>query len=190
MKFTFRIMLFCLSFLFILQVSSVFAGSKTKVKVGDKVPNFTLEDAYEKRYELEKMKGKVIILIMGTRKTKENNNRWRQMLQQTFSKNNSIEIFTVADMRIPFFISKSFVREKIKEKIKKGEIPVHFLLDWEQKVNKLLGADKDKTDIFAIDPSGVLVNHQLGAYSDEKFRHLRDKIVEILEFDNLKEKKE
>jgi len=166
---------------------AVCASDSLMVKIGEQVPNFVLEGADGNQYELEKMNGKVIILIMGSRKTSENNDRWVKMLQQTFPKDDSLEIFLVFDMRgIPFFISKGFVRGKVKEKQK--EHPVTILMDWGQKVNKLLGADKDKTDIFAIDPGGVLVSHQVGTYSEKKLRLLRGKIVEILESDSLKEK--
>jgi len=165
-------------------------AEKSEIRVGDKIPNFVLEDAYEKRYELEKMKGKVIILIMGSKTTQEDINRWAEVLQQTFSNNDSLEIFFVAEMRnIPFFVSKNFVRKKVKEKLRKDNFPLTTLLDWDQKVNKLLDADRDETDIFAIAPDGVLVSHQVGTYSEEKFRLLRNKIVEILDSDNLKEKK-
>ena len=181
MRFTFRIMLFCISFLLFLHTSFVFAESKVKVRVGDKIPNFVLEDAYEKRYELKQMRGKAIILIFGSRKTEENNDRWREMLEKAFPKNDSLQIFSVGDMQgIPFFITKGFVRGKVKEMIKKGEVPVAFLLDWDQKANKLLGADKDSTDIFAIDPVGVLLSHQVGLYTEEKFSILKSKIEEAL----------
>lgn len=164
-------------------------AEKSEIRVGDKVPNFVLEDAYEKRYELEKMKGKVIILIMGSKSTEEDINRWVEVLQQTFSNNDSLEIFSVAEMRnIPFFVSKSFIRKKVKEKLKKDNFPLTTLLDWDQKVNKLLDADRDETDIFAIDPDGVLVSHQVGTYSEDKLKLLRKKIEKTLESSGSKKK--
>ncbi len=164
-------------------------AEKSEIRLGDKVPNFVLEDAYEKRYELEKMKGKVIILIMGSKSTEEDINRWAEVLQQTFSNNDSLEIFSVAEMRnIPFFVSKSFIRKKVKEKLKKDNFPLTTLLDWNQKVNKLLDADRDETDIFAIDPDGVLVSHQVGTYSEDKLKLLRKKIEKTLESSGSKKK--
>lgn len=164
-------------------------AEKSEIRVGDKVPNFVLEDAYEKRYELEKMKGKVIILIMGSKSTEEDINRWAEVLQQTFSNNDSLEIFSVAEMRnIPFFVSKSFIRKKVKEKLKKDNFPLTTLLDWDQKVNKLLDADRDEADIFAIDPDGVLVSHQVGTYSEDKLKLLRKKIEKPLESSGSKKK--
>ena len=164
---------------------TVCASNSLKVRIGEEVPNFVLEDVDENRYELEQMKGKVVILIMGSKSTEEDINRWAEVLQQTFSNNDSLEIFTVAEMRnIPFFVSKSFIRKKVKEKLKKDNFPLTTLLDWDQKVNNLLGADKDKVDIFAINKKGILTHHQIVPYSKENFSILKSKIEEALKSGN------
>lgn len=163
-------------------------AAKQNIKIGDKVPNFVLENTDGKQYELDKMRGKIIILVLGPKKTEENNIKWVKMLLHSFPKSDSLKIFTVVDMRgIPIFITDDFVRGKVKEKQHKH--PVTILMDWKQKVNNMLGADKNETNIFIIDANGILVSHQVGTYSEEKLRLLRDKIIDIIESDNSKEKK-
>ena len=184
MRFTFQIMLFCISFLLLFQPSHVFAESKVDVKVGDKVPNFTLEGSDGKQYELEKMTGKVVVLVIGSRKLNDEEDRWFNKLFNAFEseiegEESKINIFEVADMRgIPFFITKGFVRGKVKESAKDKKFMM--LLDWDQKVNKLLGAYKDKVDIFVIGKRGILIHHQVVPYSEENFLTLKGKIEEAL----------
>ena len=109
---------FIMSLLFAFHPADIFACSE--VKIGEKFPNFVLEGADGNQYELEQMKGKVIILVMGPRDQTENNTKWAELLKQTFQENDSLEVFSVFDMRgIPFFISKGFVRGKVKEKQEK-----------------------------------------------------------------------
>lgn len=163
-------------------------SADSNVEVGDRVPNFVLEGADGNKYEQKQMKWKIIILVMGPRKTSDNNTKWAKMLQQTFTKSKDVKIFSVFDMRsIPFFISNNFVRKKVKEKQEKHLLTI--LMDWKQKVNKLLGADKDKTDIFVIGPDRILVSHQAGSYSEKKLSLFRGKIEDILCSDNSKKKK-
>ena len=176
---------FIMNFLFAFHSTDILAAPE--IKIGDKVPNFVLEDPDENLYALEQMRGKVIILIMGCRKTKENNNIWAKVLLQTFPNKDSLEIFSVFDMRgIPFFVTKSFVRGKVKKM--QEEHSETILLDWGQKVNKLLGADKDKTNIFVIDSNGILAGHQVFLYSEKKLKLLKEKIMELLEPDRFMEK--
>ncbi len=190
MRFTFRITLFCISFLLLLQPSFVLAKSKVKVKVGNKVPNFTLEGMDGKQYELKKMKGKVVVLVMGSKELDEEEDLWEGELHNAFKeevkkKESTLKIFEVADMRaVPRFMPKSVVRRLAKKFMqkenKKLPFPKIMLFDWKQKVNKLLGAEKDKVDIFVIDKKGLLAHHQVVPYSKKNFSVLKSKIGETL----------
>lgn len=174
------------SFLFIF--CPIVTYAEAKVNIGKKAPNFVLEGADGTKYELKQMKGKTVILIMTPRKMEEDRNKWVEMLLKSFPPNDSLQIFTVFDMRgIPFIITDNFVRGKVKEKQNKH--PVTILMDWKQKVNKLLGANEDETDIFVINAGGVLVSHIVGAYNDEKLILVKDKILKILQTENLKKEK-
>jgi hypothetical protein len=162
--------IFIMSFLFTLQPINIFA--EPNIMIGDNIPDFVLEGADGKQYSLKQMKGRMIILVMGPKKTEENNNKWIEILQQEFPESESIEIFSIMDMRgIPFFISDKFVRGKVKEM--QAEQSVTLLMDWDQKVNELLGADKGQTDIFVISRDGVLMDHQVGTFDREKLKLLK-----------------
>ncbi|MCK4695213.1 MAG: redoxin domain-containing protein, partial [Candidatus Cloacimonetes bacterium] len=171
-----------LSLMIFLILQSSLAFAEINVKIGDKVPNFTITDADDKEYELEKMKGKIIVLVMGPRSKDENNTWWAEKLDEVYSENDTLEIFTVLDLRgIPFVITREFVIGKVREK--QEYYAVTPLLDWKQKVNKLLGAEKKETDIFVINANGILVYHQKGKYSEEALSVVKDKIDETLKVD-------
>ena len=158
-------------------LSLVFA--KINVDIGEQVPDFTLTDVEDNKYKLEKMRGKIIILVMGPRSKDENNTWWAEKLDEVYSENDTLEIFTVLDMQgIPFMITREFVIGKVKEK--QENHAVTLLLDWKQKVNKLLGAEKKETDIFVIDANSILIHYQKGKYSEEALSVVKNKIDEAL----------
>ncbi|MDA3938540.1 MAG: redoxin domain-containing protein [Spirochaetia bacterium] len=164
--------IFIMVFIFTLQPITIFADSN--IMIGDNIPNFELEGADGKQYTLEQMKGKITILVMGPKKTEDNNNKWIEILQQAYPENEGIEIFSIMDMRgIPFFITDNFVRGKVEEM--QAVQSVTLLMDWDQKVNELLGADKDQTDIFVISRDGVLIDHKIGDFSQEKLKLVKQK---------------
>jgi hypothetical protein len=179
-------MLFCVGLLLLLQSSLVFAGAK--VRVGDKVPNFTLGGTDDKRHDLQKMKGNVVVLIMGSRELDEEEDRWMVALFHTFKEEmekeeGKIQLFDVADMRsVPRFMPKTVVRRLAKQFMQDEALPFTkvMLFDWKQKVNNLLGADKDKVDIFVVDKKGILSHHQVVPYSEANFSVLKGKIEEDL----------
>ena len=186
MRFVSRIMLFCAGILLLIQPSLVFAGSK--IGVGDQVPNFTLEGTDDKQHELEKMKGNVVALIMGSRELEEEEDRWMVALFHTFKEEmekeeGGIQLFEVADMRsVPRFMPKAVVRRLAKQFMRDEALPFTnvMLFDWKQKVNELLGAEKDKVDIFVVDKKGILVHHQVVPYSETNFSVLKAVIEEAL----------
>ena len=155
--------------------------------MGDKIPNFTLEGIDDKQYELAKMKGKVVVLVLGGKKVDEETDRWLLELHNAFKEANkekgNIKIFEVGDMtRAPRFMPKAIVRRLAKKFMqdKKHPFPKIILLDWKQKVHKLLGAEKDKVDIFVIDKKGLLAHHQAVPYSKKNFSILKSKVEEAL----------
>jgi len=189
MRFTFRIMLSCIGFLLLLQPSFVFAESKVKIKVGEKVPNLTLEGTDDKQHELAKMKGKVVVLVFGTRKLDEETDRWLLELHNAFKEANkeegNIKIFeVVGDM--PRFMPKAVVIPLAKKFMLDKKLPFTkiVLFDWGKKVSKLLGVDEDKINIFVIDKKGILAHHQVVPYSEKNLSILKGKIEEALKSDD------
>lgn len=149
-----------------------------RIAVGDEVPNFILQDADDNVYEPVRMKGNMVILLMGTRELRGENRQWAAALKETFATKDSVKILMVADMRgIPFFLSKEF----IKGRIRSDKQPVPLLLDWDQKVNQLLGTEEGKINIFVIGSDGLVLHHETCInYSEEGYSKLQAKIEEFL----------
>ena len=99
------------------------------LQVGEDAPDFTLQDAEDQEHALKKMRGKVVFLIMGNRKIREEDDKWGHAFQKDYKKKDQVVAYIVADMRsVPAFVPKGF----IKRQLKKDKPPVTLLLDWKQ----------------------------------------------------------
>lgn len=152
-----------------------------RMTVGDEVPNFVLQDADNNAYELAKMRGSPVVLLLGTRELRGENRKWAAAWREALANRASVKILMVADMRgIPFFLSEEFIKARIRSE----QQPVPLLLDWEQKVNQLLGTEAGKINIFVISPDGLVWHRETSLrYSEEDFDRLRAQTEELLNND-------
>ena len=150
---------------------------------GDPAPEFALKDADDKEYGLklllgeDKDKAKVIILIMGNRKVRKQNDKWAIELDKVYGKKKEVTILMIADLRgLPFFVTEGMV----KWGVKRGKIPVPILLDWGGKVSKLYKTQKGKPDLFVIDSEGKISHHQVGICSKRSIKRIRATVQDSL----------
>ena len=54
------------------------------LQVGEEVPDFTLQDAEDQEHALKEMRGKVVFLIMGHRKIREEDDKWGHAFQNDY----------------------------------------------------------------------------------------------------------
>jgi len=154
---------------------AAFAG---ELKVGMKAPDFILQDAEDKDYKLKEMKGNVIVLIMGNRKTRKGTDKWGMSIGKNYRKNKKLKTFIIADMRgIPWFIPKSF----IKGQLKKDKPPATLLLDWGGKTHIAYKTRKKEPNIFIISKLGKIAFRLNANYDDKVFKKLNAEIKKALE---------
>ncbi len=140
------------------------------LQVGEAAPDFTLQDAEDQAHGLEKMRGKVVFLIMGNRKIREEDDKWAYAFQKDYQKNDRVIGYIVADMRsVPGFVPKGF----IKRQLKKDKPPVTLLLDWKGKVHQAYRTKKDKPSLYVIDPEGKLAFHIKSNFDKETYQKLQ-----------------
>ena len=140
------------------------------LQVGEEVPDFTLQDAEDQEYALKKMRGKVVFLIMGNRKIREEDDKWAYAFQKDYQKNDQVIAYIVADMRsVPGFVPKGF----IKRQLKKDKPPVTLLLDWKGKVHQAYRTKKEKPNLYIIDPEGKLAFHIKSNFDEETYQKLK-----------------
>ena len=146
------------------------------IQVGEQVPDFTLQDAEDQEHALKKMRGKVVFLIMGHRKIREEDDKWAHAFQEDYGENDRVIAYIVADMRsVPAFVPKGF----IKRQLKKNKPPVTLLLDWKGKVHQAYRTEKEKPNLYIIDPEGKLVFHIKSDFDEETYQKLKTVIDKL-----------
>ena len=153
-------------------------GVKEPLQVGEDAPDFTLQDAEDQEHALKKMRGKIVFLIMGNRKIREEDDKWGHAFQEDYGENDRVVAYIVADMRsVPGFVPKGF----IKKQLKRDKPPVTLLLDWKGKVHQAYRTEKEKPNLYIIDPEGKLAFHINSNFDKETYQKLK---VVIDGFDN------
>ena len=139
-------------------------------QVGEEAPDFTLQDADDQEHALQKMRGKVVFLIMGNRKIRKEDDKWGHAFQKDYRENDRVIAYIVADMRsVPGFVPKGF----IKRQLKKDKPPVTLLLDWKGKVHQAYLTEKEKPNLYIIDPQGKLAFQIKSNFDEETYQKLR-----------------
>lgn len=139
-------------------------------QVGEEAPDFTLQDAEDQEHALQKMRGKVVFLIMGNRKIRKEDDKWGHAFQKDYQENDRVVAYIVADMRsVPGFVPKGF----IKKQLKKDEPPVTLLLDWKGKVHQAYRTEKEKPNLYIIDPPGKLAFQIKSNFDEETYQKLK-----------------
>lgn len=157
-----------------------FADEKTEPtppKVGDTAPDWVLQDPEEKEYNLKKLRGKVVFLILGNRKIRKEDDKWAAAFQKDYRENVQVTAFIIADMRsVPGFIPKRFIRGQLK----KNPPPVKFLMDWKGEVHKQYQTEKKKPTLYLISQEGTIVFHRKTDFKPEIYAELKKEIDKLL----------
>ena len=147
------------------------------LKVGDTAPDWTLQDVEEKEHSLKKLQGKIVFLIMGNRKIREEDDKWAEAFQNDYRENAQVTAYIIADMRsVPGFIPKGFIRGQLK----KNPPPVKFLLDWKGEVHKRYQTEKEKPTLYLISQEGTIVFHEKADFKPEIYAELKNQIGKLL----------
>lgn len=173
--------LICLMMIGLVACSTIAANEKEKSdppKVGDTAPDFTLNDAADQEHSLEKLQGKIVLLIMGNRKIRKEDDKWAEAFQKDYRDNKRIVAYIVADMRsVPGFVPKGF----IKRQLKKDKPPVTLLLDWKGKVHQAYHTQKEKPNLYLIHPDGQIAFHIKANFAQKTYQQLKQAIDAIQE---------
>jgi len=133
------------------------AEKEVGLKIGQKAPDFSLKDVYDKEYRLSKMKATLIILIFGNRKTRKEADKWAMAVRREFKEEikrpERLTALQVGDVSSkPFFITRSFV----KKWLRRNKTILPMPLDWDGKIFKLYKVPKDRPMIYLIQDGKVV----------------------------------
>jgi len=148
----------------ILQLSSVSAQNA----VGEKAPEFTLQDQYEKTVSLKQYEGRIVVLIASDKEGKAQNAAWTKAVKDKYT--DQVVVQGIADVSsVPFFL-----KGKIRSDFKKD--PDSILLDWKGEVFKAYGLTKGVSNVILIDKDGMIRHRTSGSASPEVVQELFKKI--------------
>ena len=144
--------------------------SSEPLKIGDNAPTFALQDAEGQLHSLEKWRGKVVLLILGNRKVRKEDNKWAGAFQRDYKDNNRIGAYIIADMRsVPGFVPEGF----IKNYLKRNKPPVTLLLDWIGKVHEAYHTRKEKPNLYIIDSKGQIAFYLQANFDEEIYQQVK-----------------
>jgi predicted transcriptional regulator len=145
-------------------------------KVGDDAPDFTLQDAEDKEHALKKLRGKVIFLILGNRKIRKEDDKWAEAFQKDYRGKDWIVAYIIADMRsVPGFVPQGF----IKRQLKKNKPPITLLLDWKGKVHQAYHTQKEKPNLYLIEPKGKITFQIQSDFNPKTYQQVKREIDSI-----------
>lgn len=110
-------------------------------------PPFSLSDQYERSQSIVFPTNRVMILTVADRTGNEHVDPWVQALKRRYA--GRVEILGVADVSsVPVFL-----RGMVRRRFQKAR-PHSVLMDWEGTVTRALAAQRNKANVYVIDPSG------------------------------------
>lgn len=140
------------------------------LKVGDKAPDFVLQDAADKPHSMKKLRGKVVVLILGNRKIQKEDDKWAHAIQKDYQENSRVTAYIIADMRsVPRFVPKAL----IKRQLKKNRPPVTLLLDWKGETHRAYQTQKEMPNLYVVNPDGEIAFHIKANFGDEEYKELK-----------------
>lgn len=162
--------LFIVGFVVCLSTAANQEEANKALQVGDKAPDFVLQDAADQTHALKKLRGKVVFLIMGNRKIQKEDDKWAQAFQKDYQGNNRIVAYIIADMRsVPRFVPK----ELVKRQLKKNKPPVTLLLDWKGKTHKAYRTQKEKPNLYIVNSDSNIAFHIKANFSEKIYKKLK-----------------
>jgi len=159
------------------------AEKEVGLKIGQKAPDFSLKDVYDKEYRLSKMKATLIILIFGNRKTRKEADKWAMSVKREFGdqlkERGKLIALQVGDVSSkPFFITRSFV----KRWLRRNKTILPMPLDWDGRIFKLYKIPKNRPMIYLIQ-NGRIVWKMASKMEKEKLEEFKTAVKRFMKPD-------
>lgn len=153
----------------------------TTLSVGIPFPAFTAIDIYGNEINIEKLKGKVVIIVTGytVQPTKEEEKEDVNTCNfYDSTKYKGLEMVSISSKKgIPIGISKSFVEGRAKKYCVEHQEHWQVIIDWNSSLKKLVQMT-DKPLVFVIDKSGIIRYKTKGdLIIDNSFEDLIQKLL-------------
>ena len=142
------------------------------VKVGGRVPNFTLEDQNERTWSRSDFTSRPVLYVLCDRDAYDHVENWTKKLVPKYR--TSIHFVPVADVRGVPGIMKGYVRGRFREEFK---YPV--LLDWEGDLTEKVGLKKGYPTLVLTTADGTVTYQAWGTGTEAQVGRLERKLKEV-----------
>ena len=132
---------------------------------GDKIGSIQLEDQFGKNHQTTFPAERSVVVTVADMKGAESMDPWLAALKKQFSTN--VAYLGIADVRAVPRPLRPFVRSQFKKKYSYS-----VLLDWNGTTLKKLSPAASVPNIYLLSPSGEIVQHLHGRFSEERFAQL------------------
>ncbi|MFO0663947.1 MAG: YtfJ family protein [Polyangiaceae bacterium] len=139
-------------------------------KPGERVPSLTIEDAWERRVDIDRLGRKPLLLVYEDEKSAKQNTAFKEELSRMAKGDRykqKVVLLAVADLDgYDYWPVRGFVRDAIKSESRKQNLPI--FCDWQGRMREKLGLVRGQSNIVLYDKNGELLFSHAGELSSEQ----------------------
>jgi hypothetical protein len=171
--------------LFALAATLLALPAQALVPAGNDAPTMVLEDAWERKLDLEKTRGRPVVLTYEDKDASKQNAAFKRTLGALMrdEKYKMVTVLPVADVSsYDFFPAKGFARDAVKTESRKLGRPIYC--DWKGGIGKALGTQSSQSHVVLISKSGKVLFSFKGTMTDSDIAAFKARLDADLQRDN------
>ena len=149
------------------------SSSAFALQVGQKAPDFNLNDQFGKNWDLSKLSDKVVVVVAADKDSGRGMGPWFDNLKSTYG--DRIVLLGLMDLHTIPWIGRGIAKSRIKKETKDP-----LMLDFNGATGKAYGANSKTPVVVVIDKNAVMKSVQSGAYSAGAFKTVASAIDSAL----------
>ena len=150
--------------------ASLWTTAHALPKLGERVPDVTVEDAWERQVAIARLGRKPLLLVYEDEGSAQQNAALKRELSRLAKGDHykgKVTLLAVADLDgYDYWPVRGFVRDAVKSESRKQQVSI--ICDWNGALRKQLGLTKGKSNVVLYDRSGKVVSSHAGPLSDEE----------------------
>ncbi len=142
--------------------------------IGNKLPEFTIEDQYERAWKSSSFRGRATVFVLTDRDGYEYSANWTKTLVTRF-KDSPVRFVPVADVQIVPGFLKGLIRSKFQDEFKYS-----VLLDWEGVLINALNVAKGVPNLVIVDKHGIIQHTTYGQGTRKQVEGFAQRLSQLL----------
>ena len=158
---------------FSILIPALFAAT---APIGSVAPDFAIKDQYDHALQLSSQRGKLILLIYGDRLGSDYMGAYADAVQES-PLAVSVTVVRIANLHAVPALMRSYVKRQFLKPNSEGKPKSPVLLDWDANLAGIYGFTEDLTNVYLIDPQGILCYWASGTGTPEETHKLLNVIA-------------